>query len=58
MQRFIPKIQKLGGRNNPSYGIIIPKELVGKYGLDRENYVMLEEDEFKKTLLIKKIPYE
>jgi antitoxin component of MazEF toxin-antitoxin module len=58
MKRFIPKIQKFGGRNNPSYGIIIPKELVGKYKYNEENYVLLMEDEDKEILIIKKIRYE
>lgn len=54
--RYVPKVVKLGGRNNTSYGIIIPKVLVEKYGYDREEYVILEEDEFKKILVIKNIP--
>ena len=56
--RFVHKIIKWGGRNNVSFGIIIPKELVTKFGYDKESHVIIEADEFKQTLLIKKIPYE
>jgi hypothetical protein len=58
LMRWIPKVQKFGGRHKPSYGIIIPKELVMKYKYDEENYVLLEEDEYKQVLIIRKIPYE
>ena len=55
--RYVSKITKMGGRVNPSYGITIPKELIKKYGYDTENYVWVEDDEFKRELKIKKIPY-
>lgn len=47
---------KWGGRNNTSYGIIIPKEMVEKYRYDKETYIILEEDEYKEMLIIKRIP--
>ncbi len=56
-EKWIPKVQRFGGRNNPSYGIVIPKELVEKYKYNEENYVLLEEDEYKQVLIIRKIPY-
>ena len=55
--RFVHKIIKWGGRNNVSYGIIIPKEIVTGFELHKEKHVILETDEFKQTILIKKIPY-
>lgn len=56
--KYILKLQRFGGRNNTSYGITIPKEMVEKYEYNKENYVKLEENEYDKTLIIKKIPYE
>ena len=58
MERWIPKVQQFGGRNKPSYGIILPKKLVDKYGYDEQKYVILEEDEYKGILLIKRVNYE
>jgi len=55
--RYIPKLVRMGGRNTPSIGITLPKELITKYGLGKEDYVLLEEDEDKEVLIIKKINY-
>lgn len=55
---YILKLQRFGGKNNPSFGITIPKDMVEKYEYHRENYIRLEEDEYKKVLIIKKVPYE
>ena len=54
----MPKLMRWGGRHNTSYGIIIPKEVVTKYKLNEETFLMLEDDEDNKRLVIKKIPYE